>query len=92
LADIGARSAGLFAGLPAAFRLALPAGDRFEAAKLSTEFGATAWSQDGELVGASHVFRPIHLLHTGALESGEVRSQILKNLMRLLRENGGRAF
>lgn len=92
LADIGAQGTGLFTGLPAEFRLALPAGDRFEASKLSTEFGATAWSQDGELVGASHVFRPIHLLHAGALESGEVRQVVLKNLMRLLRENGGRAF
>lgn len=92
LADVGAESAGLFAGLPAEFRLALPAGERFEASKLSTEFGATAWSQDGELVGASHVFRPVHLLHAGALESGDVRPVILKNLMRLLRESGGRAF
>jgi hypothetical protein len=52
----------------------------------------TAWSKDGELVGASHVFRPVHLLHAGALESSELRPVILKNLLRLLRERGGRAF
>jgi hypothetical protein len=92
LASVGSASEGLFTGLPAAFRLALPAGDRFETSQLSAEFGATAWSQDGELIGASHVFRPVHLLHAGALESGEVRPVVLKNLLRLLRERGGRAF
>ncbi|MGB8221522.1 MAG: hypothetical protein WCF10_02995 [Polyangiales bacterium] len=92
LASVGSVSEGLFTGLPAAFRLALPAGDRFETSQLSAEFGATAWSQDGELIGASHVFRPVHLLHAGALESGEVRPVVLKNLLRLLRERGGRAF
>jgi hypothetical protein len=59
---------------------------------LSSEFGATGWSQDGELIAASHVFRPVHLLHAGVLESGEVRPIVLKNLLRLLREKGGRAF
>jgi hypothetical protein len=92
LANVGSASQGLFSGLPAEFRLALPAGDWFPASELSTEFGATAWSQDGELIGASHVFRPVHLLHAGALESGEVRPVVLKNLLRLLRERGGRAF
>jgi len=92
LATVASVSQGLFSGLPTQFRLALPAGDRFPASGLSTEFGATAWSQDGELIGASHVFRPVHLLHAGALESGEVRPIVLKNLLRLLRERGGRAF
>jgi hypothetical protein len=92
LANVGSASQGLFAGLPAEFRLALPAGDRFQTSELSSEFGATAWSRDGELIGASHVFRPVHLLHAGVLESGEVRPLVLKNLLRLLREKGGRAF
>jgi hypothetical protein len=92
LANVDSASQGLFSGLPAEFRLALPAGDRFTASELSTEFGATAWSQDGELIGASHVFRPVHLLHAGAVESGEVRPVVLKNLLRLLRDRGGRAF
>ena len=92
LANVGAVSQGLCTGLPAQFRLALPAGDRFPSSELSAEFGATAWSQDGELIAASHVFRPVHLLHTGALESGEVCPIVLKNLLRLLRERGGRAF
>jgi len=92
LASVASASKGLFTGLPAEFRLALPAGERFETSALNAEFGATAWSQDGELIGASHVFRPVHLLHSGALESGEVRPVILKNLLRLLRERGGRAF
>ena len=92
LVTVGSARHGLFTGLPAEFRLALPAGGRFETSELSPEFGATAWSQDGELIGASHVFRPVHLLHAGALESGEVRSVVLKNLLRLLREKGGRAF
>ena len=92
LANVSSASQGLFSGLPAEFRLALPAGDRFHTSELSSEFGATAWSQDGELIAASHVFRPVHLLHAGALESGEVRPVVLKNLLRLLRERGGRAF
>ena len=92
LANIGSASEGLFSGLPTEFRLALPAGDRFTTSELSAEFGATAWSQDGELIGASHVFRPVHLLHAGALESGELRPIVLKNLLRLLRERRGRAF
>ena len=92
LANVDSASQGLFTGLPAEFRLALPAGDRFQTSELSSEFGATAWSRDGELIGASHVFRPVHLLHAGALESGEVRPIVLKNLLRLLRERGGRAF
>ena len=92
LADIQSTREGLFQGLPGEFRLALPAGDRFDAASLSAEFNTTASSRDGELVGASHVFRPIHLLHTAALESGDTRSIVLENLTRLLRERGGRAF
>jgi hypothetical protein len=92
LASIGSATEGLFTGLPGEFRLALPAGGRFEASKLSSEFGTTAWSQDGELIGASHVFRPVHLLHAGVLESAEVRPVVLQNLLRLLRERGGRAF
>jgi len=92
LANIGSARQGLFSGLPAEFRLALPAGKRFHTSELSSEFGATAWSQDGELIAASHVFRPVHLLHAGVLESGEVRPIVLKNLLRLLREKGGRAF
>lgn len=92
LADVGCASRGLFAGLPTELRLALPAGDRFEASELSAEFGATAWSQDGELISASHVFRPVHLLHAAALESSELRPLIVQNLLRLLRESGGRAF
>jgi len=92
LASVGSLSQGLFAGLPPEFRLALPTGDRFNTSDLSAEFGATAWSQDGELIGASHVFRPVHLLHAGAMESAEVRPVVLKNLLRLLRERAGRAF
>jgi hypothetical protein len=92
LVDIGSNSEGLFAGMPPEFRLALPSGDRFLATELSSEFGATAWSKDGELIGASHVFRPVHLLHAGALESTEVRAIVLNNLLRLLRDRGGRAF
>jgi hypothetical protein len=92
LAHVGSTSRGLFTGLPADFRLALPAGDRFETAELSSEFGVTAWSQNGELIGASHVFRPVHLLHAAAMESKELRPVVLQNLLRLLRERGGRAF
>ena len=92
LTNVGSRDEGLFAGLPEKFRLALPAGHRFDVTALSSEFGATAWSQDGELVGASHVFRPVHLLHAGAVDSAEVRPLVVRNLLRLLRERGGRAF
>ena len=92
LTNVASVSQGLFCGLPGEFRLALAAGDRFPVSDLSTEFGATAWSQDGELIGASHVFRPVHLLHAAALESSEVRPVVLRNLLRLLRERGGRAF
>lgn len=92
LASVTAARGGLFSGLPEEFRLALPAGDRIECEDLNAEFGVTAWSKDGELVGASHVFRPVHLLHAGALESSELRPVILSNLLRLLRERGGRAF
>jgi anthranilate/para-aminobenzoate synthase component II len=92
LADIQSASLGLFAGLPSEFRLALPAGHRFETTELSAEFSTTAWSRDGELIGASHIFRPVHLLHPAALDSRELRPVLLKNLITLLRERGGRAF
>ncbi|MGB5524155.1 MAG: hypothetical protein WBM96_16435 [Polyangiales bacterium] len=92
LANVDSVDQGLFIGLPQKFRVALPAGDGFPASELSSEFRATAQSHDGELIGASHVFRPVHLLHAGAMESGEVRPVVLKNLLRLMRENGGRAF
>lgn len=92
LTNVSCAEEGLFTGLPEKLRLALPAVDGFAASELSSEFRATAQSHDGELVGASHVFRPVHLLHTGAMESGEVRPVVLKNLLRLMRENGGRAF
>lgn len=92
LANVTVARAGLFAGLPGEFRLALPAADPVRCEDLNAEFGMTAWSKDGELVGASHVFRPVHLLHAGALESNELRLVILTNLLRLLRQTGGRAF
>lgn len=92
LADVRSASQGLFTGLPSEFRLALPSGDRFETSELSAEFSTTAWSKDGELIGASHVFRPVHLLHPAALESRETGPVVLKNLLALLRERGGRAF
>jgi hypothetical protein len=92
LTNVVCAEQGLFTGLPEKFRLALPVGDGFPASELSSEFRATAQSQDGELIGASHVFRPVHLLHAGAMESGEVRSVVLKNLLRSVRESGGRAF
>lgn len=92
LATVVFAEQGLFTGLPETFRLALPVGDGLPASELSSEFRATAQSQDGELIGASHVFRPVHLLHEGAMESGEVRSVVLRNLLRSVKENGGRAF
>ncbi len=92
LADVRSDRRGLFAGLPTEFRLALSPGDRFETDELSAEFSKTAWSRDGELIGASHVFRPVHLLHPAVLETGETRPIVLGNLLRLLRERGGRAF
>lgn len=92
LASVTAVRRGLFSGLPAQFRLALPASERVECDDLNAEFGVTARTKDGELVGASHVFRPVHLLHAGALESSELRPVILRNLLCLLRERGGRAF
>lgn len=92
LSDVLAVGEGLFAGIPSEFRLALPSGDRFERAALSAEFSTTAWSKDGGLIGASHVFRPVHLLHAAALDSKETRPVVLENLLRLLRERGGRAF
>jgi anthranilate/para-aminobenzoate synthase component II len=92
LADIHSARKGLFAGLPSELRLALPRGDRFQHTDLSAEFSTTAWSRDGELISASHVFRPVHLLHPAALDSSETRPIVLKNLMALLRDKGGRAF
>lgn len=92
LAAVNSAGGGLFSGVSGEFRLALPAGDRVDCENLNAEFGVTAWAKDGELIGASHVFRPVHLLHTGALESGELRPAIFSNLLRLVRERGGRAF
>ena len=92
LADVRSASQGLFSGLPSEFRMALPAGNRLDASELSAEFSTTAWSKDGELIGASHVFRPVHLLHSAALENKETSPTVLDNLLRLLRERGGRAF
>lgn len=92
LSDVHSAGEGLFAGMPAEIRLALPSGSRFEHSDLSDEFSATAWTKDGELIGASHVFRPVHLLHAAALDSHETRPVILDNLLGLLRERGGRAF
>ncbi len=92
VAHVGSASQGLFAGLPAELRISLPSGARYEAAKLSAELSATAWSRDGELISASHVFRPVHLLHVGAIQSTVVWPVLLRNLLRLVRERGGRAF
>ena len=92
LSSITSTQVGLFSGAPSEFRLALPAGHRVASRDLNAEFGVTAVAKDGELVGASHVFRPVHLLHMGALESAELRPIVLRNLLRLVRERGGRAF
>ncbi|MEM7135905.1 MAG: hypothetical protein AAF500_04955 [Myxococcota bacterium] len=92
LADVAAEHAGLFVGAPLAFRLALAPAVRIECQELSSEFAVTARCRDGELVGASHVFRPIHLVHGSVLESSELRPLVLGNLLRLVRDRGGRAF
>jgi hypothetical protein len=92
LTDVCSSGEGLFDGLPAELRLALPSGGRFARAALSAEFKTTAWTKDGELIAASHVFRPVHLLHAAALENRQTRPVVLENLLRLLRERGGRAF
>lgn len=92
LARIDSVSQGLFSGLPSELRISLPLGMRYEAAKLSAELSATAWSQDGELVCASHVFRPVHLLHAGAIQHRALWPLLLRNLLRLVRDRGGRAF
>jgi len=92
LSDVCSSGEGLFEGLPDQLRLALPSGGRLERAALSEEFKPTAWTKDGELIGASHVFRPVHLLHSATLDSRETRLLVLENLLRLLRERGGRAF
>ena len=92
LANVTSTKQGLFAGSAEQLRLALPESDRVLSGDLGGEFGATAWAKDTELIGASHVFRPVHLLHAGAVESADVRPLVLANLVRLLRERGGRAF
>lgn len=92
LSDVRSSGEGLFDGLPTELRLALPSGGRFERNALSAEFKTTAWTKDGELIAASHVFRPVHLLHLAALENPQTRPTVLENLLRLLRERGGRAF
>jgi hypothetical protein len=92
LVDVSGSGRALLEGLPATFRMALPAGERVDASQLGDEFRTTAASQDGELIGASHVYRPVHLLHAAAIETPEVRSRVAQNILRLLRERGGRAF
>jgi hypothetical protein len=92
VARVGTASQGLFVDLPTELRISLPGGARYEAAELSAELSATAWSQDGELISASHVFRPVHLLHGGALENTVVWPLLLRNLLRLVHDRGGRAF
>lgn len=92
LANVHSASEGLFSGLPSQFRLALSGNDRFDISDLSAEFSTTAWSRDGQLIGASHVFRPVHLLHPATLENDETRPIVLENLTRMLRDKGGRAF
>lgn len=92
LVDVSRNGAALLDGLPAAFRMALPAGERVDASQLGEEFRTTASSRDGELIGASHVYRPVHLLHAAAFETEEVRTKVAQNILRLLRERGGRAF
>ncbi len=92
LVDVSRSGQALLEGLPSTFRMALPAGERVDASQLTEEFRTTAASQDGELIGASHVYRPVHLLHAAALETPEVRSTVAQNILRLLRERGGRAF
>ncbi|MGB5809421.1 MAG: hypothetical protein WBG86_02750 [Polyangiales bacterium] len=92
LANITTADAGLFVGVPESVRLAVPTGPRFLCDDLNAEFGVTANAADGELIGASHVFRPIHLLHASVVESAELRPTVLANLLRLVRDQGGRAF
>jgi hypothetical protein len=92
LADVTSKNAGLFVGAPRTCRLALAPTPRVECEDLSAEFAVTACSRDAELIGASHVFRPIHLLHASILESAELRPLVLANLLRLVRDRGGRAF
>jgi len=92
LTHVHSASEGLFSGMPTQFRLALPRGERLDISELSAEFSTTAWSRDGELIGASHVFRPVHLLHPATLDNQETRPIVLENLTRLLRDKGGRAF
>lgn len=92
LADVTTEHAGLFVGSPLAFRLALASTPAIPCESLNSEFAITARSRNAEVIGASHVFRPIHLLHRSVLESEELRPLVLGNLMRLVRDRRGRAF
>lgn len=92
LADVTTEHAGLFVGSPLAFRLSLSNAPTVPCGELNSEFATTARTRRGEMIGASHVFRPIHLLHRSVVESDELRPLVLANLMRMVRDRGGRAF
>ncbi len=92
LADLEVLPEALFAGVEPRMRIAVPEGVPLHADQVGPELRVTARTRDGEVMGLSHVFRPIHGVHPAALESPVLRKVICANVLRLMRERNGRAY
>ncbi len=82
LADVHTEGELLFAGLPSQLRLPIPNGSALHRSAVSKELRITASARDGEVIGVSHIFRPVHAVHTAVLENDDLRPRILANAVR----------
>lgn len=86
LADVSIEDHPVFAGLPPQVRLALPEGPALHSSAVSQELRVTARAKNGDVIGVSHVFRPVHAVHSVVLENEDLRAGVVTNLTRMLRE------
>lgn len=92
LANLETLPEALFAGVESQMRIAVPEGVPLHVEQVGPELRVTARTRDGEVIGLSHVYRPIHGVHTAALESPALRKVVCANVLRLMRERNGRAY
>ncbi len=86
LADITFEPDSMFAGVASPMRLALPAGPTVHRCAVSQELRVVAEARTGEAIGLSHVFRPVHAVHTAVTDNDALRKNVLSNVAQSLAE------
>lgn len=84
LADITIEPDSIFGGVGSPMRLALPDGPAVHRSAVSQELRVVAAARTGEVIGLSHVFRPVHAVHTAVTDNDTLRKTVLSKIVQSL--------